>query len=205
MGHGTPNCEYYWDVGWEVARLAYGVKIGHLTAQILRWSLEINIVLSVPLLRTGYNKYNWHINLPNVFIFTIKCTHLYQRCTSSGKITMKLIFSTQNINHFLALDDFTQASLLKQLQLSNATMGTKIQRKKTKNTHIILLNSNIFNVIIPNALWCSLPIVYPTFTLEFDSGESTRNTIKHPTLRPKPKTLAMTLNLGPPTSDKKGA
>lgn len=122
---------------------------------------------------------------------------------------MKLIFSAQNINHFLALDDFTQSSLLKQLQFSDATMGTKIQRKKNKgktnNTHIILLNSKIFNLIIPNALWCSLPTVYPTFTLEFDSGESTRSTIKHPTLRPKPKTLAMTLNPGPPTSDKKGA
>lgn len=121
---------------------------------------------------------------------------------------MKLIFSTQNVNHFLALDDFTQASLLKQLQFSDATMGTKIQRKKTqrkktKNTHIILLNSNIFNLIIPNALWCSLPIVHPTFTLEFDSGESTRSTIQHPTLRPKPKTLAMTLSAGPPTSDKR--
>lgn len=22
MEHGRPNCEYYWDIGWEVARLA---------------------------------------------------------------------------------------------------------------------------------------------------------------------------------------
>jgi hypothetical protein len=36
MEHGRPNFEYYWDVGWEVAKLAYGIKIDHLTAQILR-------------------------------------------------------------------------------------------------------------------------------------------------------------------------
>jgi hypothetical protein len=46
---------------------------------------------------------------------------------------MKLIFSAQTVNHFLALADFMQSSLQKQLQFNDTTIGTKIQRKsKTK-------------------------------------------------------------------------